>query len=322
MAHLPEITEIRLRLGEGVAGQVARTGKPLRVRSAADDARVAKRFDEMTGYRTRSLMAAPLCSADGHVIAVLELINKRVGEFDREDEANLGECARSLARLMLDTSLGSQLGPGTTQPLAYRFNNIVGNSAPMQQAYDLIERAARTDVTVLIRGESGTGKELFARAAHDNSPRADGPFVKVDCAALPDKLIENELFGHERGAYTGADQAADGQVAAAQGGTLMLDEIGELPLGVQGKLLRLLHEKTYLRVGGREPREADPGSSVPPIGTWRRVWRTANSARTCTTDCGWSRSRSRPSADEATAISTGWWITSCSSTAAATSVHR
>ncbi|MDP7113070.1 MAG: GAF domain-containing protein, partial [Myxococcota bacterium] len=119
VAHLPEIAEIRLRLGEGVAGQVARTGKPLRVRSAADDARVAKRFDEMTGYRTRSLMAAPLCSADGHVIAVLELINKRVGEFDREDEANLGECARSLARLMLDTSLGSQLGPGTTQPLAY-----------------------------------------------------------------------------------------------------------------------------------------------------------------------------------------------------------
>ncbi len=257
VGHLPEIAEIRLRLGEGVAGQVARTGKPMRIRAAETDARVARRFDEQTGYHTRSLMAAPLCGDDGSVIAVLEVLNKLEGDFDREDESHLLDCAGHLAGLMLGTSLRSQLGPGTTQPLAYRFNNIIGTSAPMQQAYDLIERSARTDVTVLIRGESGTGKELFARALHDNSPRANGPFVVVDCAALPDTLIENELFGHEKGAYTGADQATEGQIAAAQGGTLLLDEIGELPLPVQGKLLRLLQEKSYLRVGGRDPRTAD-----------------------------------------------------------------
>ena len=257
VGHLPEISEIRLRLGEGVAGQVARTGKPMRVRSAASDARVARRFDKLTGYETRSLLAAPLCGDDGHVMAVLEVLNKRDGDFDAEDERHLADCAGQLARLMLDTSLAVQLRRDATQPLAYRFNNVVGTSAPMQQAYDLIERAARTDVTVLIRGESGTGKELFAHAVHDNSPRANGPFVKVDCASLPDRLIENELFGHEKGAYTGADSASSGQVAAARGGTLMLDEIGELPLAVQGKLLRLLQEKVYLRVGGHTPIAAD-----------------------------------------------------------------
>ena len=257
VGHLPEIAEIRLRLGEGVAGQVARTGKPMRVRSAANDARVARRVDQQTGYQTRSLLAAPLCGDDGHVIAVIEVLNKLDGEFDGGDERHLADCAGNLARLMLDTSLRSQLRTGVNQPLAYRFNNVVGTSAAMQQAYDLIERAAGTDVTVLVRGESGTGKELFAHAVHDNSPRADGPFVKVDCAALPDRLIENELFGHEKGAYTGADSASSGQVAAARGGTLLLDEIGELPLAVQGKLLRLLQDKVYLRVGGREPIEAD-----------------------------------------------------------------
>ncbi len=257
VGHLPEIAEIRLRIGEGVAGQVARTGKPMRVRSASTDARVARRVDQETGYRTRSLLAAPLFGDEGHVIAVLELLNKVEGEFDGADEGHLAECAGQLSQLMLDTSLRSQLRREANQPLAYRFNNIVGTSAAMQQAYDLIERSARTDVTVLIRGESGTGKELFAQAVHDNSPRASAPFVKVDCAALPERLIENELFGHEKGAYTGADSAEAGQVAAARGGTLMLDEIGELPLAVQGKLLRLLQDRVYLRVGGRKPIEAD-----------------------------------------------------------------
>jgi Nif-specific regulatory protein len=110
---------------------------------------------------------------------------------------------------------------------------------------------------VLVRGETGTGKELIARAVHFNSPRREGPLVKVDCAALPEQLIENELFGHERGAYTGADRVAEGKVAAADGGTLFLDEIGELTLPTQGKLLRLLQDRTYLRVGGKQPMRAD-----------------------------------------------------------------
>ncbi|MGK0362073.1 MAG: Nif-specific regulatory protein [Bradymonadia bacterium] len=110
---------------------------------------------------------------------------------------------------------------------------------------------------MLVRGESGSGKEAIARAVHTNSPRRAHPFVKVDCAALPAQLIEDELFGHERGAFTGADQAADGMVQAADSGTLFLDEVGELPLSVQGTLLRLLQDRTYVRVGGTQPRTVD-----------------------------------------------------------------
>jgi Nif-specific regulatory protein len=110
---------------------------------------------------------------------------------------------------------------------------------------------------VLVRGESGTGKELFARAIHVNSPRAEGPFVKVDCAALPESLIENELFGHERGAYTSADAKANGKFDAAEGGTIFLDEIGELPATVQGKLLRVLQDRDFLRVGATSPVKTD-----------------------------------------------------------------
>jgi Nif-specific regulatory protein len=123
--------------------------------------------------------------------------------------------------------------------------------------YERTDRAARTDATVLVRGPSGSGKELIARAIHDNSPRRDAPFVKVDCAALPETLIENELFGHERGAFTGADRPADGKVQAAEGGTLFLDEIGELPMAVQGRLLRLVQDRTFHRVGGTRAIPAD-----------------------------------------------------------------
>jgi Nif-specific regulatory protein len=110
---------------------------------------------------------------------------------------------------------------------------------------------------VLITGESGTGKELFARAIVVNSPRADKPFIKVDCAALPESLIDNELFGHERGAYTSADERALGKFDVANGGTVFLDEIGELPLAVQGKLLRVLQDREFLRVGGTTPVKVD-----------------------------------------------------------------
>ena len=127
----------------------------------------------------------------------------------------------------------------------------------MQRVYDRTARAAKTDATVLIRGESGSGKELIARAVHFNSSRCDRPFVVVDCAALPPELIENELFGHERGAYTSADRASPGTVESAEGGTLFIDEVGELPLSTQARLLRLVQERTFSRVGGNQRRPAD-----------------------------------------------------------------
>jgi transcriptional regulator with GAF, ATPase, and Fis domain len=134
---------------------------------------------------------------------------------------------------------------------------ILGKSPALAEALDRLRRAAASEVTVLLTGESGTGKELFARALHALSPRREGPFVAVNVAVLPEGLVENELFGHERGAYTGASERRAGRFELADGGTLFLDEIGELPLGAQTKLLRVVEDRTFLRVGGTVPLTVD-----------------------------------------------------------------
>jgi Nif-specific regulatory protein len=249
-AHLPEIREIRLKLGEGVAGWVGQKGESIRIGPDDPDPRASRRIDAVTGYRTRSMLAVPVRDQERVVIGVLQVLNRTEGDFDDRDLQRLVAVAAEIARLLDHTSLRGQLHPDHDKPLSFRFNFIVGDSPGMELLYDRVQRAAKTDATVLVRGETGTGKELLARAVHFNSARKDRPFVKVDCAALPEALIENELFGHERGAFTGADKEADGKVAAAAGGTLFLDEVGELPTSVQGKLLRLLQDRTYVRVGG------------------------------------------------------------------------
>jgi Nif-specific regulatory protein len=134
----------------------------------------------------------------------------------------------------------------------YDFSNLVGTSGPMRQAYEQVAQVARTNTTVLVRGESGTGKELIAHAIHYNSERSRKPFIKVSCAALPETLIEAELFGYEKGAFTGAQTRKKGRFDLAEGGTLFLDEIGELSLPVQVKLLRVLQQREFERVGGTE----------------------------------------------------------------------
>lgn len=139
----------------------------------------------------------------------------------------------------------------------YGFPRILGESEVMKQAVSETQRVAQTEATVLLLGESGTGKELFARAIHHLSNRRDKPFVAINCAAIPETLIENELFGHERGAFTGASDRRLGKFELASGGTVFLDEIGELPLAVQGKLLRAIEEKAVDRIGGRAPVTVD-----------------------------------------------------------------
>src|SRR6476659_7794995 len=139
----------------------------------------------------------------------------------------------------------------------YGFPRIIGESEVVKRAVAETQRVAQTEATVLLLGESGTGKELFARAVHHLSPRRDKPFVAINCAAIPETLIENELFGHERGAFTGASDRRQGKFELASGGTVFLDEIGELPLGVQGKLLRAIEEKMVDRIGGRAPVAVD-----------------------------------------------------------------
>ena len=134
----------------------------------------------------------------------------------------------------------------------YRFENIIGSSGKMQDVFRLVEKVAQVDTTVLIRGESGTGKELIALAIHQNSPRAKHPFVAVNCAAIPENLLESELFGHERGAFTGADRQKKGRFELASEGTIFLDEIGDLPPSLQVKLLRVLQNRRFERLGGTE----------------------------------------------------------------------
>ncbi|MCB1025297.1 MAG: sigma-54-dependent Fis family transcriptional regulator [Acidobacteria bacterium] len=137
------------------------------------------------------------------------------------------------------------------------YEGIIGGSREMQNIYELIENVADSDASILILGESGTGKEVIANAVHYKSHRKDNPFVKVNCSALPKELIESQLFGHTKGAFTGANKNKDGLIGKAKGGSLMLDEIGEMPVDLQPKLLRVLQEQIYYQVGSDDPREAD-----------------------------------------------------------------
>jgi two-component system NtrC family response regulator len=136
-------------------------------------------------------------------------------------------------------------------------DGIIGSSPAMQEACRLVEKVAPSNATVLLLGETGTGKELFARAIHRQSTRRDGPFVAINCAAIPETLLEAELFGHEKGAYTGAHKQTKGKIELAVNGTLMLDEIGDMPFALQAKLLRFLEERVVERIGGREPIPVD-----------------------------------------------------------------
>jgi DNA-binding NtrC family response regulator len=140
---------------------------------------------------------------------------------------------------------------------ALGLENVIGRSPAMAGVFELVKKAARSEANILVLGESGTGKELIARAIHANSPRAAHAFIPVDCAALPENLLESELFGHEKGAFTGAVRAKSGLMELADGGTMFLDEIGELPLGLQSKLLRALQERQIRRVGGTELVDVD-----------------------------------------------------------------
>ncbi len=186
-----------------------------------------------------SAVAAALRSGVDEVVFV-----EREGDAARERLAPLLERRRSMVA-------GRLFPPGPGVP------EMIGASPRMRQVADLVQRVAASDATVLVLGESGTGKELIARALHAFSPRRKKPFVAINCAAIPETLLENELFGHEKGAYTGANARAIGKVEAAEGGTLFLDEIGEMPLQLQAKILRLLQDHTYDRIGGTRTRKAD-----------------------------------------------------------------
>ena len=260
-AHLPELSQIRVKLGQGVAGHVAQAGTPVSVPDPRGERLFFADIDRLTGYRTTSLLAVPLRDTDGTIYGVLQVLNRRGGgRFTEEDSERLTLIASQVSTALQSTSLYQELKRAKEQPHApvgYFFNRIIGEASQLKSIYRLVQKAAPTDATVLLRGESGCGKELFARAIHVNGPRRDKAFVKVDCAALPATLIENELFGHEKGAFTGADHRVPGKFEAADNGTVFIDEIGELPLHVQGKLLRVLQDREFERVGGTQTVKVD-----------------------------------------------------------------
>ncbi len=165
----------------------------------------------------------------------------------------LDDQGRSLGHLLILTEIPAE----EARVREDRFHGLIGRSPAMRQVFDRISQLSHSEVTVLISGESGTGKELAARAIHETSPRSLGPFLAVNCAALPEGLLESEIFGHVKGAFTGATRDRKGRVELAQGGTLFLDEVGELPLTLQSKLLRLVQERTFERLGEERTRTAD-----------------------------------------------------------------
>ncbi len=198
--------------------------------------------------------AAPVIVLTGFGTVATAVEAMKQGAYDfLEKPVEIDDLARLLERA-LGGARGAEPAPVFAPPGA---PPLIGAHPRFRAALRLLERVAPTESTVLLTGESGTGKELFARAVHALSPRRAGPFVAVNCAAIPESLIENELFGHERGAFTGADRRQIGRFELAKSGTLFLDEIGELKTEVQGKVLRVLEERAFERVGGGMPLKAD-----------------------------------------------------------------
>jgi two-component system NtrC family response regulator len=202
-------------------------------------------------------MPVILITAHGDIEMAVEAMQAGASDFltkpfERERLAQKIERAARLPRLQRENRvLREQLGGRFT------FDNIVGASPAMRELFEWMGRVAPRDATVLILGESGTGKELVARALHWAGPRRERPFVAINCAAIPPALLESELFGHVKGAFTGADRAREGRIRMAEGGTLLLDEIGDMPLDLQGKLLRVLQERQVEPVGAGAPTAVD-----------------------------------------------------------------
>ena len=238
----------------GIVGQVIHAGDSIRVDDAYADPRFGKAVDKATGYRTKTLLAVPLLDADGKRIGAFEGINKNRGLFDADDEESLTQLGIQAAVALASTRERENLLRSHQQMTEQAASQIqiIGSSGAMQQLRATVQRLAQTDLPVLILGDSGTGKEVFAQALHYHGTRAKQPFIAVNCAALTETLLESELFGHEKGAFTDAHTARQGKFELADGGTIFLDEIGDMSPNGQAKLLRVLEQKIITRVGGSQ----------------------------------------------------------------------
>jgi transcriptional regulator with GAF, ATPase, and Fis domain len=269
----PEVAErlARLRFSAelGIAATALKSGKALVVNDAQNDPRLYHGIDKLTGLVTRNVLAAPLSTRQG-TIGVVEVVNGRGAEgFTKDDlaflEAISGSIAIAIENARLYTQVRESEASLQTQVGALRrdlarhdaFTEIVGTGPAMSEVLRLMETAAASSITVLIHGETGTGKELVARGLHRASARSDHPFLALNCAAMPEPLLESELFGHRRGAFTGAIRDNPGLFRAAAGGVVFLDEVADMPLPMQAKLLRVLEEQEVVPLGDSFPRKVD-----------------------------------------------------------------
>lgn len=254
-----EVKEFRIKIGQGIAGHVAETGQPLLIADAQQDNRWMREISDSIDYETRSMACVPLI-IDNSTIGVVQVINKKDNtQFTHADMAVLEEFS-SLAALAIGSARSLEQVRQENQDLKKELgekHQIIGKSVILNKVLEDAQKLSRTKTTALIQGESGTGKELLARLIHRESPRKEKPLVVLNCAALPEPLLESELFGHEKGSFTGAAGRKLGKFETAHEGTLFLDEIGEMAPGIQAKLLRVLQEGVFYRVGGNTPITVD-----------------------------------------------------------------
>ncbi len=251
--------ELRIPDDKGIVGQVVQTGESRRVDIADNQAQIDRRVDQKLGYETRTLLCVPLRGRGDELFGAFEMINKLQGNFSDDDEEALVELAAHAAVALENTDERQKLLTARKQIADETADGIrlVGQSPAIQALRSAIRRVATTDLAIMVLGENGTGKEVVSQSIHYLSNRRYQPFVAVNCAAITETLLESELFGHEKGAFTDAHQTRAGKFELASGGTIFLDEIGDLSLAGQAKMLRVLEEKIVVRVGGSMPIHTD-----------------------------------------------------------------
>jgi transcriptional regulator with GAF, ATPase, and Fis domain len=254
------ITDEKGGVSDSIVRTVLSTAKPVIVSDALADTKFGK-SESVVALQLSSVMCAPMLS-QGEVVGALYVGNDKVKHLFERPQLDMLTIYGAQASLILQNAMLLSALRADKEKLAQelsdkRFGEIIGSCPSMTEVFRKLQKVASTDISVLITGETGTGKELIARELHRRSTRASGPFVTINCGAIPENLIESELFGHVRGAFTGAVANRAGKFQLADGGTLFLDEIGELPLNLQVKLLRALQERVVIRVGDSRPEKVD-----------------------------------------------------------------
>ena len=248
------VKSFTVKMGEGIAGWVAAHNRSIIVNDAENDKRHRHDISKSVNYPSKTMLAVPM-RVKGECLGVIEIINKKGNKQFTQDDLEWLEIFANQAGIAVANARNIQTVQNKIEELHGQIeadmghHTIIANSPVIKEKLEIMGRVARTDSSVLILGESGVGKEVFAEYIHRNSPRSGKPFVRVNCAAIPEGLLESELFGHVKGAFTSAIANRHGRFELADGGTIFLDEIGELPLSLQSKLLRVIQERAFEKVG-------------------------------------------------------------------------